>query len=57
MQPIYRHNKKTYKKLESFQTPGSGFSLFECYRQKIGLIFSKQNSVLISLKGRAVALG
>ena len=30
----------------SFLTQRPVFSLFECYRQKIGLIFSKHNSVL-----------
>ena len=29
-----------------------GFSLFECYRQKIGLIFSKHDSVLVFLMGQ-----
>ena len=30
----------------------TGFGLFECYGQKIGLIFSKHNSVLVFLMGQ-----
>ena len=36
----------------SSRTPRPGFSLFECYGQKIGLIFSKHNSVLVFLMGQ-----
>ena len=38
--------------LNTIKTPKPGVSLFECYRQKIGLIFSKHNSVLVFVMGQ-----
>ena len=43
---------KTYNQNRSSRTPRPGFSLFECYIQKIGAIFSKHNSVLVFLVGQ-----